>query len=54
MLGMVEEMFDPSTLEAEFEGNLVYRASSRTARAHRETVFKKKSKPNNNNKKAYR
>lgn len=39
MLGMVEEMFDPSTLEAEFEGSLVYRSSSRTAGDKRENLF---------------
>lgn len=39
MLGMVEKMFDPSTLEAEFEGSLVYRANSRTAGDKRENLF---------------
>jgi hypothetical protein len=42
---MVAHTFNPSTWETEFKGSLVYRVSSRTARAtHRNPVSKNKKK----------
>ena len=54
-MDVVAHAFDPSTWEAEggrwiskFRASLVYRASSRTANVHRETLSRKKEKKRNN------
>jgi hypothetical protein len=51
--GVVAHAFNPSTWEAEageFEASLVYKVSSRTARATQKNTVKKKTKQTNQNK----